>query len=407
MVVARRRRTTRADLRRLTVAELEDLAGRDPCLPRRPGLPDRRAPRPEPRRRRADPRPAPGLRLARATRIVFDTGHQAYVHKLLTGRAGLLRPAPPGGLSGYPSRAESEHDVVENSHASTALSWADGIAKAHELRGETRPARRRRHRRRRADRRDGLGGAQQHRRRPATAGSSSSSTTTGAPTRRRSAAWPTTWRPCARRAATSASSTGASAPCSARRSSGRLAYEALHGMKKGIKDVVAPQGMFEDLGLKYVGPVDGHDVGALEHALRRARAFGGPVHRARDHPARATATHRPRTTTPTSFHAIGVIDPETGRPRRRRRGRLDRASSPTRWSRIGARPPGRRRRSPPRCSSRSASHRFADALPGARLRRRHRRAARGDVGGRAWPSPGCTRSSRSTRRSSTGPSTRC
>src|ERR1017187_5281423 len=71
-------------------------------------------------------------------RIVFDTGHQSYVHKLLTGRHaafGSLRQR--GGLSGYPSRAESEHDIVENSHASTSLSYADGLAKAYRLRGES------------------------------------------------------------------------------------------------------------------------------------------------------------------------------------------------------------------------------------------------------------------------------
>jgi 1-deoxy-D-xylulose-5-phosphate synthase len=68
--------------------------------------------------------------------IVFDTGHQSYVHKLLTGRHDFTALKKQGGLSGYPSRAESDHDVVENSHASTALSWADGIAKARRLRGE-------------------------------------------------------------------------------------------------------------------------------------------------------------------------------------------------------------------------------------------------------------------------------
>ncbi|SUP61715.1 1-deoxy-D-xylulose-5-phosphate synthase [Trueperella pyogenes] len=60
--------------------------------------------------------------------LIWDTGHQAYVHKILTGRKDFARLRQEGGLSGYPSRAESEHDVVENSHASTALSWADGIA---------------------------------------------------------------------------------------------------------------------------------------------------------------------------------------------------------------------------------------------------------------------------------------
>ena len=68
--------------------------------------------------------------------LVFDTGHQSYVHKLLTGRHDFSKLKKQGGLSGYPSRAESEHDVVENSHASTALSWADGIAKGRRLSGE-------------------------------------------------------------------------------------------------------------------------------------------------------------------------------------------------------------------------------------------------------------------------------
>ena len=68
--------------------------------------------------------------------MVFDTGHQSYVHKLLTGRQDFSGLRQAGGLSGYPSRAESRHDVVENSHASTALSWGDGVARAYRLRGE-------------------------------------------------------------------------------------------------------------------------------------------------------------------------------------------------------------------------------------------------------------------------------
>ena len=102
-----------------------------------------------------------------ADRVLWDTGHQSYVHKLLTGRQDFSKLRSKGGLSGYPSRAESEHDVIENSHASTVLGWADGLAKANEVRGRKRP-RGRRHRRRRAHRRHGLGGAQQHRRRHAT-----------------------------------------------------------------------------------------------------------------------------------------------------------------------------------------------------------------------------------------------
>ena len=72
--------------------------------------------------------------------VVFDTGHQSYVHKLLTGRQDFTELRARGGLSGYPSRSESEHDVVENSHASTSLSWAEGIARGYRLRGEDRHA---------------------------------------------------------------------------------------------------------------------------------------------------------------------------------------------------------------------------------------------------------------------------
>jgi len=244
--------------------------------------------------------------------IVFDTGHQAYVHKLLTGRRDFSSLRRRGGMSGYPSRAESEHDVVENSHASTALSWADGIAKARQLRGET-------------DRHtvavigDGaltggmawealnniaagvdrrlvvvvndngrsyaptIGGLAQHLDSLRTTQGYESVLTWGKTTLRRSGP------------------------------PGRLAYEALHGLKKGIKDVVAPQGMFEDLGLKYVGPVDGHDEQAVERALRRARAFGGPV-------IVHVITEKGRGYTPAEqdvadrFHAVGQIHPETGLP---------------------------------------------------------------------------------------------
>ncbi|MDO8107905.1 1-deoxy-D-xylulose-5-phosphate synthase [Isoptericola sp. b441] len=244
--------------------------------------------------------------------IVFDTGHQAYVHKLLTGRSDFSALRQRGGLSGYPSRAESEHDVVENSHASTGLSWADGIAKANELRGA-------------ADRHvavvvgDGAltGGmawealnniaAGQDRRLVIVVNDNQRSY---APTIGGLAAHLTTLR-----TTRSYENVLAWGKRTLRRSGppGRLAYEALHGLKKGIKDVVAPQGMFEDLGLKYVGPVDGHDVRAVEGALARAKAFGGPV-------IVHVITEKGRGYTPAEqdvsdrFHAVGVIHPETGLP---------------------------------------------------------------------------------------------
>lgn len=244
--------------------------------------------------------------------LVFDTGHQAYVHKLLTGRQDFARLRRRGGLSGYPSRAESPHDVVENSHASTSLSWADGIARANALAGRT-------------DRHvvavvgdgaltggmawealnnvaDGtdrrlvvvvndngrsyaptIGGLALHLDALRTTRGYETVLTWGKRTLRRSGP------------------------------PGRVAYDALHGLKKGIKDVVAPQGMFEDLGLKYVGPVDGHDTRAVEFALQRAKAFGGPV-------IVHVITEKGRGYTPAEqdvadrFHAVGQIHPETGLP---------------------------------------------------------------------------------------------
>jgi 1-deoxy-D-xylulose-5-phosphate synthase len=244
--------------------------------------------------------------------IVFDTGHQAYVHKLLTGRQDFSGLRQAGGLSGYPSRAESPHDVVENSHASTALSWADGIARAHALTG-------------RSDRHvvavvgDGA----------LTGGMAWEALNNIAAGRDRNVvivvndngrSYAPTIGGLAHHLSTLRTTRGyerfldwGKATLQRSGAPGRIAFEALHGMKKGIKDVVAPQGLFEDLGIKYVGPVDGHDVAALEHALSRAKAFGGPVivHAItrKGHgypPAENDEVDR--------FHATGVIDPRTGRP---------------------------------------------------------------------------------------------
>lgn len=244
--------------------------------------------------------------------LVFDTGHQSYVHKLLTGRGDFSRLRQRGGVSGYPSRAESEHDVVENSHASTALSWADGIAKAHALRGAV-------------DRHvvavigDGAltGGMAWEALNNIAAGPDrrlvvvvNDNGRSYAPTIGGLATHLDTLR-----TTRSYENVLAWGKRTLRRSGppGRMAYDALHGLKKGIKDVVAPQGMFEDLGLKYIGPVDGHDVHAVEAALRRAKAFGGPV-------IVHVITEKGRGYTPAEqdvadrFHAVGVIHPETGLP---------------------------------------------------------------------------------------------
>lgn len=244
--------------------------------------------------------------------LVFDTGHQAYVHKLLTGRTDFTQLRRRGGLSGYPSRAESEHDVVENSHASTALSWADGIAKANQLHG-------RGHRTAVAVIGDGAltGGMAWEALNNIAAGQDRRVVVVVNDNGR---SYAPTIGGLARHLDTLRTTQGYENVLSwgkrtLRRSGppGRFAYDALHGLKKGIKDVVAPQGMFEDLGLKYVGPVDGHDEQAVEHALRRAKAFGGPV-------IVHVITEKGRGYTPAEqdvadrFHAVGQIHPETGLP---------------------------------------------------------------------------------------------
>ncbi len=210
-------------------------------------------------------------------RIIFDTGHQSYVHKLLTGRhASFSTLRQPGGLSGYPSRAESEHDLVENSHASTSLSWADGMAKAYRLRGET-------------DRTvvavigDGAltgGMAWEALNNIAVAKDSrlvvvvNDNGRSYQPTIGGLATHLATVRVSQRyeHVLDYIKTTVTRAPIV-----GHPLYDALHGFKKGIKDVLQPQVLFEDLGIKYVGPIDGHDEQMLEHALRKAADYGSPV----------------------------------------------------------------------------------------------------------------------------------
>jgi len=210
-------------------------------------------------------------------RIVFDVGHQAYVHKLLTGRYaefGTLRQA--GGISGYPSRAESEHDLVENSHASTGLAYADGLAKAYRLRGET-------NRTVAVVIGDGaLTGGMAWEALNNIAVNSGSRIVIIVNDNGRS------YQPTIGGLADHLSAVRVSqryehvldyikTTLSHTPVVGPPLYETLHGIKKGIKDVLQPQVLFEDLGLKYLGPIDGHDEQILEHALRRASDFGGPV----------------------------------------------------------------------------------------------------------------------------------
>jgi len=245
--------------------------------------------------------------------ILWDTGHQTYVHKIVTGRASdfpTLRQ--DGGLSGYPSRAESIHDVIENSHASTALSYADGIAKAFELHGET-------------DRHvvavigDGaLTGGMTWEAINNIASAESRSLVIVVNDNERSYS-PTIGGLANKLAALRTHNAyeeflgWGKQLLSKTPLVGRPMYDALHGMKKGIKDVVAPQGLFEDLGMKYIGPVDGHNIQDLEFALTRARDFGGPVivhaitQKGRGYaPAELDEADR--------FHAVGIVDADTGKP---------------------------------------------------------------------------------------------
>ncbi len=209
-------------------------------------------------------------------RILFDTGHQAYAHKIVTGRhEGFDRLRQRGGLAGYPNQGESEHDLVENSHASTALSYADGLAKAYALRGEDRHVV--------AVVGDGaltggmcweaLNNIAAGKDRPVVIvvndnGRSYSPTIGGLADHLASLRL----NPGYEKVLDTVKEVLGHTPLV-----GAPLYDALHGIKRGLKDAIAPQGLFEDLGLKYVGPVDGHDGDALESALRKAKAFGGPV----------------------------------------------------------------------------------------------------------------------------------
>ncbi|MFJ6526923.1 1-deoxy-D-xylulose-5-phosphate synthase [Streptomyces longwoodensis] len=258
-----------------------------------------------------------------ADRILWDTGHQSYVHKLVTGRQDFSKLRGKGGLSGYPSREESEHDVIENSHASTVLGWADGLAKARQVRGEQGHVV--------AVIGDGA----------LTGGMAWEALNNIAAARDRpliivvndnELSYAPTIGGLANHLATLRTTDGYEKVLAWGKDVllrtpvvGATVYESLHGAKKGFKDAFAPQGMFEDLGLKYVGPIDGHDIGALESALRRAKRFHGPVlvhcltEKGRGYePALAHEEDH--------FHTVGVMDPRTCEP-------LTPAAGPT-WTSV-------------------------------------------------------------------------
>jgi 1-deoxy-D-xylulose-5-phosphate synthase len=246
-----------------------------------------------------------------ADRILWDTGHQSYVHKLLTGRQDFSRLRAMGGLSGYPSQAESDHDVIENSHASTVLGWADGLAKANQLRGRDDHVV--------AVTGDGaLTGGMAWEAMNNIAAAKDRPLVIVVNDNERS--YSPTIGGLANHLATLRTTDGYERFLARGKEMltktpvvGKPLHDALHGAKKGLKDFIAPQGMFEDLGLKYVGPIDGHDIEALESALQRAKRFGGPVivhcitEKGRGYrPAREDEADQ--------FHAVGVIHPDTGLP---------------------------------------------------------------------------------------------
>ncbi|MEU0577638.1 1-deoxy-D-xylulose-5-phosphate synthase [Streptomyces griseoincarnatus] len=245
-------------------------------------------------------------------KVLWDTGHQSYVHKLLTGRQDFSKLKMKGGLSGYPSQAESEHDVIENSHASTVLGWADGIAKANQLmkRDDSHVV---------AVIGDGA----------LTGGMAWEALNNIADAKDRplvivvndnERSYSPTIGGLANHLATLRTTDGYERFLTRTKDLlertpvvGQALYDTLHGAKKGLKDFIAPQGMFEDLGLKYVGPIDGHDIEALESALARAKRFNGPVivhcitEKGRGYqPALQDEADR--------FHAVGKIHPDTGLP---------------------------------------------------------------------------------------------
>lgn len=251
--------------------------------------------------------------------IVFDTGHQSYVHKLLTGRQNFETLRQQGGLSGYPDRGESEHDIVESSHASSSLSWIDGISRANKLTGRTESYA------------VGLVGdgaltggmvweavnniaADKERKAVIVVNDNGRSY---APTIGGLADQLAGLRQQLDKFRTHPAYESAMDKLKGRLKDsgpvGSFTYKSLHATKKGIKDWWAPQGLFEDLGLKYIGPIDGHNLAAVEEALQQAKQYGGPVlvHALTEKghgyaPALADEADQ--------FHAVGVIDPATGAP---------------------------------------------------------------------------------------------
>lgn len=244
--------------------------------------------------------------------IVFDTGHQSYVHKLLTGRQDFSKLREKGGLAGYPQRSESIHDIVESSHASSSLSWADGISRAYSMSGQND--------------------------RHVVAVVGDGALTGGM-----------TWEALnnishdnARNLIIIVNDNGRSyAPTiggmarfldSVRT---RKGYRNLHfsssrffakmgpyarafyrGIRGGVHGFLSRftnnQDLYANLDIKYLGPVNGHDVKAMEAVLRQAKSYGAPVivHAITE---KGKGYEPARQDIDDQFHAVGKIDPATGK----------------------------------------------------------------------------------------------
>ena len=243
--------------------------------------------------------------------VIFDTGHQSYVHKLLTGRKNFDNLRSKDGLAGYPQRSESVHDIVESSHASSSISWGDGIAKAYRLTEQD-------------DRYvivvvgDGAltGGmtwealnniSDDNDRKLVIVvndnGRSYAPTIGGLARYLNGIRTERIYRRLYRLSRKIFYKFGMP---------GRMAYSTLRGAAKGLLGTFAPRGIFPNLDLKYIGPINGHDLNAMEEALNQAKKYANPV-------IVHAITQKGKGYEPAvsdeadQFHAVGQIDPDTGK----------------------------------------------------------------------------------------------
>ncbi|MHB8465160.1 MAG: 1-deoxy-D-xylulose-5-phosphate synthase [Acidimicrobiales bacterium] len=243
--------------------------------------------------------------------ILWDTGHQAYVHKIVTGRRDdFTHLRQEGGLSGYPSRGESEHDWVENSHASTILSYAHGLAEAIDVAG--------------TDRRviavigdgsmtggmafEALNNLGHSGRRVVIVLNDNGRSYAPTVSRLSEGVSRLRLHPGVTRRRTRLEQVLRELPAV-----GPLAYSSLQGLYAAVREVLEPPAFFETLGVRYTGPIDGHDIPGVEDALRAAIAFEGPIvvhvltQKGKGYPPAEDDDEK-------NLHDAPVFDPVTGPP---------------------------------------------------------------------------------------------